>query len=311
MLINRKTIETLRKILDGRDIKKLTQAAEKAEEVERRWERKFQVSFNKLQDWVQDYIEKNGKLPKRLPIDMTDLVVEHSVDTMRESLKIARTDKELDHSSTGHPRLSKKPPTPRMPSTIGSMMELWDDYRKNKTRYQRNPKDAPPAIRRQLDLGDRIMQTYLDKLQEAWKTYGRRFITGDTGDRQEAIKEIMDKSKASYARAKTIVETETTYYYNEARQSYYDELDAVTHYLFVALRDQATTDWCKTRQGIVYKKGSKILQRETPPIHYNCRSELLPLTPQNPKHKALIDDKRRSRSNRRPKRLPEGWEGRS
>lgn len=41
--------------------------------------------------------------------------------------------------------------------------------------------------------------------------------------------------------------------------------------------------------------------------HYNCRSELLPLSPFNPNHKKLIENKSRRRENRRPAPLLPGW----
>lgn len=182
------------------------------------------------------------------------------------------------------------------PSNLGELMHLWDVYRK-----------TGKAPRRVKVLSERIRSSYLKKVQGIFEKHASAFQKSGEFDRHQALTEIQAASRAPYARAKMIVETETTHYYNQARRQVYDRSDDVTHYLFVAIRDQATTHWCRSRNGLVYKKGSAVLDRETPPIHWNCRSELLPLLAHNPRHLLLIQDKHLWRELRSPAPLPAGW----
>jgi SPP1 gp7 family putative phage head morphogenesis protein len=108
-------------------------------------------------------------------------------------------------------------------------------------------------------------------------------------------------------RGNMIVATETTRYFNQARQAFYDEVPSVTHYLFIAIRDHRTTKWCKSRNGLVFEKGTELFKRNRPPTHYNCRSEIVPLNRFNPRHKAMIDDKSIQAKNNKMEPLLPGW----
>jgi SPP1 gp7 family putative phage head morphogenesis protein len=126
---------------------------------------------------------------------------------------------------------------------------------------------APPKIQK---LADKIKQAYLNKVQSIWVEIGKDFREGAIWD-QKVIRQEMKKIVAVVrSRARTIVATETTRYFNTARINYYDKQPTVTHYLFIAIRDHRTTEWCKTRQGLVYEKGSEIFKKEKPPAHWNC-----------------------------------------
>lgn len=160
---------------------------------------------------------------------------------------------------------------------------------------------------RQKEIAEKIKKAYIKKVQSVWVKYGEEFRSGITAETTEAVRQIKEGADVVYSRAKMIVETETTYYYNKSRRTVYDESPDVTHYLFVSVRDHATTKWCKTRHGLVYKKGDPLLDKETPPIHWNCRSEILPLTWHNPAHRKLIEDLSRRRRNNTCEPLPPGW----
>lgn len=184
----------------------------------------------------------------------------------------------------------------RLPRDLGNLMTLWDHYRKTGK--------APKRVR---VMAKKVRRAYLDKVQSVFEKHSRDFREGKGFDQQNTRAAIQQASRAPYARAKMIVETETTFYYNRARRQIYDQSSDVTHYLFVAIRDHATTHWCRSRNGLVYKKGSAVLDRETPPVHWNCRSELLPLLAHNPRHLQLIQDRHLWRENRTCAPLPAGW----
>lgn len=189
-----------------------------------------------------------------------------------------------------------KYPLPKIPRKYSELMKWWDMTRKNK---------APKKIQIQ---AAEIKKKYLAKCQTTYKKYSVLFRSGVDYDQKAVVKDIERIGETTVSRAKIIVTTETTRYYNGVRRQIYDESDAITHYLFIAVRDYRTTEWCKDRNGLVYdKKDEELLRRETPPTHYQCRSEMLPLTPFNPVHKKLIDNPRLARKNNKPKPLMPGW----
>lgn len=79
----------------------------------------------------------------------------------------------------------------------------------------------------------------------------------------------------------TVMRTKTTEIYNQARKSYWetDEIakEIVTAYQFSAVLDERTTECCEELHGNIYEKGEYI-DGVTPPLHFNCRSILVPIT---------------------------------
>lgn len=177
------------------------------------------------------------------------------------------------------------------------LQQRWDKVRKGKI-SKFNAKEAK-----------KIKDQYLRKCQSVWDRHSQDFRTGKVFDQREALKVITDASRGAAFRGKNIVETETTRYYNQARKSYFDQSPDVGFYLFLAIMDRATTKWCSTRHRIIYRKDDEITKKETPPLHWFCRSEMVPLSVLNPVHKKLIDNRSLWRENSRRKfePLPKGW----
>jgi SPP1 gp7 family putative phage head morphogenesis protein len=254
------------------------------------WKIRADRFFERITDLVLDSLQKTGKVPTKLPFE--EFFSAHAYDVAQNSL---RTVNRLPRLPRSDKRLAG-PPKGKIPRTLTDLMEQWDAYRKKGK--------VPP---RQREIAKKVETAYVKKIRDFWTKYSEPFREGQVYDQKAARDAIREAGKMSEARAKMIVETETTYYYNEVRRKTYDESPDVTHYLYVAIRDHATTKWCRTRDGIVYKKGDPLLDKETPPVHWNCRSEILPLTPLNPRHRQLIADESRSRRNRSPEPLPKGW----
>jgi SPP1 gp7 family putative phage head morphogenesis protein len=80
---------------------------------------------------------------------------------------------------------------------------------------------------------------------------------------------------------RTVVRTKTTEIYNDSRKSYWDtdEIAAqvIVAYQFSAILDSRTSDVCRELDGKIYEKGA-FLDHVTPPLHFNCRSLLVPIT---------------------------------
>jgi len=79
----------------------------------------------------------------------------------------------------------------------------------------------------------------------------------------------------------TVVRTKTTEIYNEARRSYWenDEFASqlVEAYQFSAIMDNRTSDVCAELDGKIFSLEDEVA-RITPPLHFNCRSVLVPIT---------------------------------
>ncbi len=98
----------------------------------------------------------------------------------------------------------------------------------------------------------------------------------------EIVKQVIAANTSLAERhAITMVRTKTTEVYNAARKTYWetDDLakDVVVAYQFSAIMDDRTSDICSSLDENIYEKGSYI-DRVTPPLHFNCRSQLIPIT---------------------------------
>lgn len=289
MSANLQTISNLIKLLGGRETADVVRLANKVETLERKWQAEMKAYIDEMtREWI-DNAEQTGRLKLDF-VDFVPILMEHS-----RAVTIAGIESTKDVRPVRALRLAA-PPKAAVPKTFRDLRVWWDAYRKTKK--------VPP---RQKALAERLRKAYVSKCQEVWKRNSEDFLSGITARKIESVSAIMKGADVAYSRGKMIVETETTYYFNKARRQIYDQSPDVTHYLFVAVRDHATTKWCKTRQGLVYAKGDTLLDKETPPIHWNCRSELLPLTPANPNHLRLINEAKRARRNNSPERLHPEW----
>jgi len=263
------------------DARWIWRCAKKQETLESQWMKKFK---ERIQQYNIAIVK--GENPV---IDFTDILMEHFYNSSKQ----ASADKQMPSV-----RLAKV-------KSLANWQKIWD--------YWKSKKKVPKKIKKH---ADEIKREYLKKTKQYTDRYSRDFREGKEFTQDFAIKKIEDLTDSSYARAKTIVRTETTNYYNKARKELYDQSTDVTHYLFLAIRDMATTKWCtehrtpegRGRHGLVYEKGDPLTERETPAIHWNCRSEMVPLTPLNPKHAELINDTLRQRKNNKCTPLPRGWE---
>lgn len=80
------------------------------------------------------------------------------------------------------------------------------------------------------------------------------------------------------ARLENIARTEATTAYNAGRlASFAEEADFVTGVQFHAILDSRTTTICQARNGLILRLDDERLPANTPPLHYQCRSVLVPV----------------------------------
>jgi len=101
------------------------------------------------------------------------------------------------------------------------------------------------------------------------------------------------------ARLETIVRTNMTEAYNQGRKDMIldpDLTEDVPAIMYSAILDARTTEVCEKLDGMIVHRDNPLLDRITPPNHFNCRSVLVPvmayekyeLTPDEDVEKAII-----------------------
>jgi SPP1 gp7 family putative phage head morphogenesis protein len=298
MPINQREIKRLSAILPPREVAEIVRLATAQDKLENQWILRLEARFNELLQKVVRSLVDTGKLPEDLP-ELDAFFVNHAFSVIGHAINIA----------THHPETIKRlaaPPKGSVPKNLRDLMTQWDKWR---------TQGKIPV--RQKVLANKVKRAYLDGIKSVWDRHAEDFKEGKVFDQSKIIEAMKKATKASESRAKMIINTETTRYYNEVRTKIYNANPDITHYLYVPVRDFATTAWCfngtrpgargRGRGGLVFEKGTELMQRNTPSVHWNCRSELLPLTPLNPNHKKLINDKSLRAENHKLQPLPPGW----
>lgn len=307
MALNQIQLAHLTAVLDERDVRQIEDNARIAERIEQRWRLRVRAMFERMNERVLDAIVSHngspswGNLGAVLFRDAADLFLQHEFET---TVAAANT--------VGSPDYVRAARAPKWPNDTVRIRAQWDQWRRT---------GKLPGKTREQAAAVKVL--YIRHIQTLWQKRGNEFIRGtpktlgfdeagmiwnpDAFDREKAKKAIEDEALVSRARASTIVETETTRYYNTTRVNAFNAMDNVVAYYFVCVRDHATTPWCLSRRHAVFTKGSALLSKNTPPCHWNCRSELLPLSKNNPAHRRLLDDPKLRAETRTFVPLPPGW----
>lgn len=286
-LFNRLVISDLYKILDSHECDYILLSAYRTQKLEINGVNRVNRFYDKLDKKIIDQLIEIGRVNSK-EINFDDIIVNYIFKVVFASINDSKRFPALPKIS----RLAR----PKIPLKLSDLLKQWDLWRKKKI----VPKQLKTHVKN-------LKESYLKKIHNIWSKSSEDFRSGDPVQKEEIITRVREELKTERSRAANIVQTETTKYYNNVRRKVFDESEEVTHYLFLSIRDKRTTAWCKTRHGIVFEKGTKLLEENTPAIHWNCRSEITPLTPFNPKHKKLIDDSSRKPSNNKLKPLPHGW----
>jgi SPP1 gp7 family putative phage head morphogenesis protein len=275
-----------------------------AQALEDQWSRKISEHIKAMTPELLKSLVEKGK-PHAFNLEA--LFIEHFFDVAIKSIRYAMTDLE-EHTyippNAGKQKSSLAAPPSKIPDSLKGLMKLYDLYRKGKYK----PKRAVAQAKEVKDL-------YLKKVKSVWEEHSEDFRKGDVATQEAVVKKIKDAAGTTEARAKNIVRTETTSYYNTARREFYDESQDITHYLFIAIRDAGTSPWCtplttkgkRGRSGLVYTKGDPLTDKETPACHPGCRSEFLPLSKHNPAHLRFIQDVKLHRRLHECFPLLKGW----
>lgn len=99
----------------------------------------------------------------------------------------------------------------------------------------------------------------------------------------EVVKLLRDELQSTSERwLSTVVRTKSTEVFNKARRIYWETdplaKEVVTAYEFSAIMDDRTSDICSSLDGKIFNSSDAAMHRMEPPLHFNCRSVLVPVT---------------------------------
>jgi SPP1 gp7 family putative phage head morphogenesis protein len=160
-------------------------------------------------------------------------------------------------------------------------------------------------MKRNKILTDRLRKQYFGRLREAFNAVLPKINDGSLAP-AEAEKYMVGAWQSSRSQVRTVFRTEATTYFAKTQTSFFNGDDDIIGFLFDRVRDVATTEICNSRHGLVYRPNTKLLTDNTPALHYNCRSHLIPLA-NTARNRKLLEDPERDPANRKVEPLPKGW----
>lgn len=269
------------------------------EEVRREYVRKDRVVTNAVDemrrvlvraiDSIVDDFEKTGKYAEPA-LGSMDTVSEQFY---RSVLKAAAVSVEGGRSKPpGMKRLMGAPP--KMPKSVASLNSLF----RNKRYWAR-------VMKRAKALSSSLRKQYLRRLRFQ---FGKILPLIESGELAigDVKKKMMTAWETTKPRVETIFRTETTNYFAQTQVAFFDGDDDIIGFLFDSVKDQARTEICRSRHGLVYKPGTKALRENTPACHYNCRSHLIALA-NTAFNRKLVGDRSRDPALVSVVPLPRGW----
>lgn len=119
-----------------------------------------------------------------------------------------------------------------------------------------------------------------DVLQKVCSVIRESMMTGSTlQERMKALRESSDVlQRITDVRIESIARTEVTRADSMGRLISMKSNDDVIGVEFSAIMDDRTTEICSSRHGLFMRLDDPRLPENTPPLHVNCRSLLLPCT---------------------------------
>lgn len=140
------------------------------------------------------------------------------------------------------------------------------------------PKEAIAFIESRRDLNRFFDADQVEKV---------RTILGNAIREGATVKQTMDALQtalpaASKARLENIARTEATAAYNQGRVvRFLQSKGFIQAVRFDAILDSRVTDICEHRDGLLFALDDPRLRQNTPPLHYQCRSVLTPISGYN------------------------------
>jgi SPP1 gp7 family putative phage head morphogenesis protein len=146
---------------------------------------------------------------------------------------------------------------------------------------------------------------HLKNIRKAYARASSEWLAGD-GSRRLVTDAIRDALVSTDAHAERIFRTETTTYFNQARQEYFATDTAVDYMMLSAITDGRISKICDSRNGFVVPIERARVKKYMPAFHPHCRTIQRPLISALPSHKVLVD-RGVAMNESRFYPLPKGW----
>jgi SPP1 gp7 family putative phage head morphogenesis protein len=163
--------------------------------------------------------------------------------------------------------------------------------------YAMAQKEMFPSIERKMSMTEELLpEEFLSVIEaEAFKLVGDYSVNITNKMRNQLIQGIKNgmnerdllsdlRDLGKYESDKwieTVIRTKATEMFNRARKSYWDNDELASQiveaYQFSSILDDRTSEVCRFMDGKIFTKDD-FITRATPPLHFNCRSILVPVT---------------------------------
>lgn len=226
----------------------------------------FKAMKTKLDDYDNSIIKETQPIVKKMIMDLSDQI---------QKKKILQTQnvEKIDTLSIKYKKELKQ-------ILNNSLYGLYKDSKKMaQTEVQKSNFAKPITDDKFLEIVDSENYNAVGDWTYAWEKSTRvrliqaikdgESLSAVINDIEEEIKKMSEVQIERYAR------TKHTEVMNRGRRDYFDSTGVVTGYQFSAILDSVTSEICSSLDGKFFKNDE---QTPTPPLHFNCRSTLVPIT---------------------------------
>lgn len=235
--------------------------------------------------------EKTGRFAAPDLSGMDDVTLKFYKSTITQAYYSAKDEKEAQTSLVR--RMAMRLPI-GLPRKLTKLEEVFRDKR-----YW------PKVMKRSEKLTERLRKAYLQKLDRKFRELLPRLQSGEMTV-EEAKQKMMERWHASKARVNNIFQTESTRYFAKTQLAYFEGDDEIIGFMFDAMKHKTRTKWCDDRHGLIYRPGTALLRKNTPPCHWHCYSNLIALA-NTAYNRKLLEDPSRDPAKVRVTPLPPGW----
>lgn len=133
----------------------------------------------------------------------------------------------------------------------------------------------------------------IDLVQDVWSALDKALAQGDTlEDFQDAVSTRLSEAWGGEQpwRVETVMRTNLQHAYSRGRweqQSDPDVKELRPFWEFSAIMDLRTTEVCRVCEGTVLNADDPWWQQHNPPLHHQCRSTVISLTPEQAKARGV------------------------
>jgi SPP1 gp7 family putative phage head morphogenesis protein len=239
------------------------------------------INFSEIENTL-DSVE--AKTVKKLASLGKDIYLDY-LNQIKERNLLSRFKPELINDLTIHFQ---------KPMNVEMKAFMRDLYRSS---YNRAQKELFPKMDKKFALEEDLLPSeFLEIIDaEAFKMVGdysinitnkmrNRLVTGlkNGVNEREMLKQLRELGEDETDKwLKTVIRTKSTEMFNRGRKSFWDNDEfakqIIEAYQYSAIMDDRTSDVCRELDGKVFEKG-EYTTHLTPPLHFNCRSILVPVT---------------------------------